>query len=97
MSSKITQIVEIEPHESKGEQTNLMAYATIEINEDIIVKGLKIISGKNGLFLSWPTRKTSTGRFANIVIPKKGSLIYTEANDLVIREYRKKFNVSNEV
>ena len=46
----------------------LKAYASVIFNNCFIIKDLKIISGKNGLYVAMPNKKTKEG-FKDIVHP----------------------------
>jgi len=45
-------------------ESKVKAFADVSIG-DFIVKGLKIIEGKNGLFLSMPQEKAKDGKWYN--------------------------------
>jgi len=56
------------------------AFADIAIG-DFIVKGLKVLEGKNGLFLGMPQEKAKDGRWYNAFYPatKEARLSLTDA------------------
>jgi len=47
----------------------LKAYASITFDGSFVVRGLKVIDGKNGLFVVMPSRKLSDGTFKDIAHP----------------------------
>lgn len=49
----------------------LKAVASITIDDELVVHDIKVINGKDGYFLSMPSRKTSEGEFKDIVHPIK--------------------------
>ena len=49
----------------------LKAVASITIDDEIVVHDIKVILGKDGYFLSMPSRKTNEGEFKDIVHPIK--------------------------
>ena len=49
----------------------LKAVASITIDDELVVHDIKVISGKEGYFLSMPSRKTSEGEYKDIVHPIK--------------------------
>ena len=49
----------------------LKAVASITIDDELVVHDIKVISGKDGYFLSMPSRKTNEGEFKDIVHPIK--------------------------
>ena len=66
----------------------LKAVASITIDDEIVVHDIKVINGKDGYFLSMPSRKTSEGEFKDIVHPIK-----TEVREMlkekILAEYEK--------
>lgn len=49
----------------------LKAVASITIDDELVVHDIKVINGKDGYFLSMPSRKTDDGKFKDIVHPIK--------------------------
>lgn len=49
----------------------LKAVASITIDDELVVHDIKVISGKDGYFLSMPSRRTNEGEFKDIVHPIK--------------------------
>lgn len=47
----------------------LKAYASITLNGCLAIHNLKIIQGKQGLFVSMPARRNKAGGFSDIVHP----------------------------
>lgn len=45
------------------------AYCTVLVAECFVVSGLKIIAGKNGLFVGMPARKDKDGAFHDVAFP----------------------------
>ena len=45
------------------------AIASIVLNDAIAINNIKIINGRNGLFIGMPSRKNSNGEFKDIVYP----------------------------
>ena len=50
-------------------QTRLKAVASITIDDAFAIHELRIIEGKNGLFVAMPSRQTTDGVFRDIVHP----------------------------
>lgn len=48
---------------------NLKAYASVCVEDKLLIKGIKIIDGVNGRFASMPSRKTRKGEYADICFP----------------------------
>ncbi len=51
------------------EDAKLKAVASITIDDCLVVHDIKIINGKDGLFISMPSRKTPDGEYKDIVHP----------------------------
>ena len=49
-------------------ESKVKAFADISIG-DFIVKGLKVLEGKKGLFVSMPQEKAKDGKWYNTVLP----------------------------
>ncbi len=47
----------------------LKAFANIVIDDAFIIKNIKIINGKNGLFVAMPSQKSKTGEYKDIAHP----------------------------
>jgi stage V sporulation protein G len=47
----------------------LKAFANVTFDDCFLVGGLRVISGTNGLFVSYPSRKLKNGTFKDIVHP----------------------------
>ena len=63
------------------------AVASIVIDNEICVKGIKVIEGKNGLFIVMPSRRIPNGEYKDFVHP-----INTETREkiqnAIIEEYK---------
>ena len=60
------------------DELKLRAVASITIDECFVVHDIKVIEGKDGLFISMPSRKTTDGEFKDIVHP-----INTETREMI--------------
>lgn len=67
----------------------LKAYASICINDSIVIYGIKIIAGEKGLFIAMPTRKSRQGTYYDICFPIT-SAARKEIEDAVMDAYHKK-------
>jgi stage V sporulation protein G len=47
----------------------LKAYVTVTFDECFVVHNVKIIEGKNGVFIAMPSRRTNTGEYKDIAHP----------------------------
>ncbi len=53
------------------DETKLKAVASITIDECFVVHDIKVIDGKDGLFISMPSKKTRDGEHKDIAHPIK--------------------------
>lgn len=83
MEVRITSIV--------GGET-LKAYASICFDDKFLIKGIRIIDGSHGRFVSMPSRKSKQGNFYNICFPITKEL-RDEIEAMVLEEYNKKMEV----
>lgn len=60
------------------DDAKLKAVASVTFDDCFVVHDIKIISGKDGLFISMPSRKTPEGEYKDIVHP-----INTETRELI--------------
>ena len=51
------------------EDSNLKAFATLEIDSAFVVKGIRIIEGKSGLFVAMPSHKGDDGEYYDDAYP----------------------------
>lgn len=51
------------------EDSKLKAVASFTIDDCFVVHDIKVIEGKDGLFISMPSKKTPDGEFKDIVHP----------------------------
>ena len=54
-------------HRFENEEKNLRAFADIEINGSLLIKGLPVMQGKKGLFVSMPRQKGKDNRWYETV------------------------------
>lgn len=67
-------------------EKNILARASIVINDCLAIRGVKIVDGKNGAFVSMPSYQ-SNGRFVEVCFPTTGEL-RQQLNDSVIKAYQ---------
>lgn len=60
-------ITQVQVYPREGDKVK--GYATIVLDECFMVNNLKIISGKNGCFISMPAKKKKDGKFKDIAHP----------------------------
>jgi stage V sporulation protein G len=62
------QITELRIRKVDGEG-KLRAYVTVTFDNCFVVHNVKIIEGKNGLFIAMPSRKTASGEYKDVAHP----------------------------
>lgn len=67
-------------------EDNLLARANILLNDCFAVRGVKIVNGKHGAFVSMPSYQAH-GRFAEVCFPTTGEF-RQQLNDTVIQAYQ---------
>jgi len=55
----------------KSESSKIKASASITIDECFVVHDIKVINGKDGLFISMPSKKYAEGEYKDIAHPIK--------------------------
>lgn len=50
-------------------ETKLKAYASVTLDDDFVVHNIKVIEGKEGLFIAMPSRKTKSGEMKDVAHP----------------------------
>ena len=64
----------------------LKAFVSITLDNEFVVRGLKVIQGMDGRFVAMPARKKKDGQFQDIAHPiSKGTRDYMES--VILTEY----------
>lgn len=75
-----------EMHKLDGEG-KLKAFADIAIAELLLIKGLRIVDGKKGLFVGMPRRQGKDGQWYPTISPLSEE-IKDQLNEIVLRAYQ---------
>lgn len=59
--------VKIKVRKYESANSNTKAFIELKLDEVLIVKGLSLVKGKNGLFLSFPSSKGKDNKYYNSV------------------------------
>jgi len=51
------------------DENKLRAYVNITIDDCFLIRGLKVIRGRNGLFVAMPNKKGKNGAFRDVAHP----------------------------
>jgi stage V sporulation protein G len=81
-------ITEVRVFPVKNEDEKLKAFATITLDNCFVVRDLKVIHGRSGLFIAMPSRKKKDGTYADVAHPLN-SETRKEIEQAVIDEYRR--------
>lgn len=82
-----TQAVEVSRIYRIDGDSNLKAFVDISLS-GFVIRGLRIVNGKNGMFVGMPRQQGSDGKWYNIVSPTSKEF-YQELTDLVMQAYQK--------
>ncbi len=64
-----------------------VAFLDIQTDDDIIIKGFRLVNGSNGLFLASPDEKGKDGKYYdNVILPKE---MKEKLTQMAIEEYNK--------
>ena len=68
-------------------EEKLKAFVNITFDDSFVVRGMKVIKGSNGFFISMPSRKMPDGSYRDIAHPIRNEFReYLEAE--ILNEYR---------
>ena len=79
------QITELRTRKVEGEG-KLRAYVTVTFDDCFVVHNVKIIEGKNGLFIAMPSRKTANGEYKDVAHPISPDF-RNSLQDKILEEY----------
>lgn len=68
-------------------ETKLKGYADIEYG-DLFIRGLRIVDGREGLFVGMPREKTKQGEWRDVMYPLSNDL-KVELNKVILEAYQK--------
>ena len=62
------------------------AFADISVNDSLMILGIRIVEGKDGLFVAMPREEGKDGKYYNTVVPLKRE-IKDEIERIVLEAY----------
>lgn len=80
------EITEVRVYPVSQNDDRLAAFATITFEGEFVVRDLRIIRGKSGLFVAMPSRKRSDGTYSDVAHPL-GSDLRNRIEEKVIGAY----------
>ena len=69
------------------DEEKLKGFVNVTFDDCFIIRGCKIIQGKDGYFVSMPSWKSADGSYRDIAHPTNGSM-RRELEDKILRAYR---------
>lgn len=67
---------------------SLRALVSVKVHDAVYLTGLRVIEGKNGLFVAMPNRKTGDGDYQDIYFPASKAM-RDELQNFVLDAYRR--------
>lgn len=71
----------------------ILGLGTVTFDDIFVVSGIKILEGRNGLFISFPSYETKNGEYKDICFPIDGGF-REELQEVVLEEFEKAPNPS---
>ena len=68
----------------------MLAYATVTLNDSIVISGIRLYEGENGRFILFPSRISKKGRKFDVAFPCKDDM-----REMILKEIE--FEYLNEV
>ncbi|MGL5254113.1 MAG: septation regulator SpoVG [Brevinema sp.] len=63
------EITDIRIKKVEGDVNKLQAYASVTFDDCFVIHNIKIIDGREGLFIAMPSRKTRSGELKDVAHP----------------------------
>ncbi|MCK4395514.1 septation regulator SpoVG [candidate division WOR-3 bacterium] len=73
------------------DEPKLKAFANITLDDCFVIRGLKIIEGVNGFFISMPSRKGKDGTYRDIAHPINNET-RERIETVILEEYKKELS-----
>lgn len=73
------------------DEPKLKAFANITLDDCFVIRGLKIIEGVNGFFISMPSRKGKDGTYRDIAHPINNET-REKIEKVILEEYKKELS-----
>jgi len=64
-------------------QGNLKAYASVAIEDLVAIRGIRVLDGDKGLFVSMPQSRDKDGKYHDIAFPVNGDLRKQLSNEVL--------------
>ncbi len=77
------------------DEPKLKAFANITFEDSFVVRGLKVIDGQKGLFISMPSRKAKDGTYRDIAHPINNEM-RQKIEQVILEKYNEEFKKAQE-
>ena len=77
------------------DEPKLKAFANITFEDSFVVRGLKVIDGQKGLFISMPSRKAKDGTYRDIAHPINNEM-RQKIEQVILEKYEEEFKKAQE-
>jgi stage V sporulation protein G len=84
----LAEITDVRIYRTKG-NGNIKAYASVSLDNEFVVKGIKVLEGEKGIWVGMPSRKTKDGSFQDVFHP-----VSKEARDKIVNAVLKAYRES---
>ena len=81
---------------SLRDEGKLKAFGTVTFDNEFVIRGLRIISSRNGFFISMPSRKRKDGSYHDIAHPINNSA-RKRIEDAVMEAYENELRTKSDV
>ncbi|WP_407928328.1 septation protein SpoVG family protein [Archaeoglobus neptunius] len=83
---ELAEITEVRIYKAKG-NGSVKAFASVSFDNEFVVKGLRVVEGERGLWVSMPSRKMKDGSFQDVFHP-----VSKEARDKIVEAVLKAYH-----
>lgn len=77
-------ITEVRIFKTKSPKSKVKAFASITLNNSFVIREIRIVEGKNGLFIGWPSKREESGSWKKIVYPVAQE---QEIENIILKKY----------
>ena len=79
----------------KNDDTRMKGIASVLLDDCFIIRDIRIIEGKEGLFIAMPSRKASDGEYRDIAHPIN-STTREKISELILKKYQEELGKETE-
>jgi DNA-binding cell septation regulator SpoVG len=86
MSNAVESKLDVRTYPIIEPKNNVMAYASVTIDDKIAINGIRVVDGSNGLFAQMPQTRDSKGDFRDVAFPVTKEL-RLQLNEAIVNQY----------